>query len=99
MTKSKRPRQATGAANFLRRSPMGITSFNPETGTFTAVAATGTPVDRNDYFDGPYQEVLLITPKAIRMRRLQSGRAPLLNSHARGSASDQIGVITAARIE
>jgi Mu-like prophage major head subunit gpT len=82
-----------------RRSPLKINSFEPETGIFFATAASGMPVERADFFNGTYQEVLSMKPSAVRMGRLQSGRAPLLDAHRAGSAKDQIGVIAAARIE
>ncbi|WP_210485364.1 prohead protease/major capsid protein fusion protein [Microvirga antarctica] len=83
-----------------RRATISRNSYNAETRTFTAVIATATPVKRVDYFENkPFQEVLLISPKAMRLERLSSTRAPLLNSHRHGTMTDQIGVITAVRIE
>lgn len=83
-----------------RRAPLSKGSFNPETRTFQAVAATATPVKRSDPWTGEsYGEVLSMDAKAIRLDRLNSGRAPFLNSHRTGSLSDQIGVVKSARIE
>jgi hypothetical protein len=35
-----------------------MTSFDPETGTFSAVIATETPVARRDSIEGEYLEIL-----------------------------------------
>jgi len=78
---------------------MRINSFDPETGTFSAVAATETPVLRSDFFDGDFYEILSLAPKAVRLDRLSAGRAPILDSHRMGSSKDQLGVVTAAHIE
>ena len=81
-----------------RRAAVAHGSYNPENRTFTAVAATANPVRRNT-FAGPVNEVLSLDPASVRLGRLQSGRAPLLDSHQTGSVSDQIGVVRGARIE
>jgi hypothetical protein len=78
----------------VRRAPLRATSFNADTGAFAAVLATSTPVQRGDFF-----EVLSMDPKSIRLDRLKSGAAPLLDSHRSGSAKDQIGIVTDARLE
>nr|WP_167772009.1 prohead protease/major capsid protein fusion protein [Bradyrhizobium frederickii] len=49
--------------------------------------------------DGDYFEILSITPKAIRLDRLKSGAAPVLDSHRTSSTRDQIGIVTDTRIE
>ncbi|MEH3117090.1 MAG: Mu-like prophage major head subunit gpT family protein [Methylorubrum populi] len=83
-----------------RRASVSAGSYDPETRTFTAVAATGTPVSRPDYFEGgTYDECLSISAQAIRLARFASGRAPILNAHRSGTLADQIGVVTGARIE
>ena len=81
-----------------RRAVVAQGSYDPESRTFTAVAATTSPVRRNT-FAGPVNEVLSLDPASVRLGRLQSGRAPLLDSHQSGSVSDQIGVIQGARID
>ncbi|TFV75844.1 hypothetical protein E4K64_14760 [Bradyrhizobium frederickii] len=83
---------------YVRRAPTRGTTFNAEDGTFSAVIATGTPVLRRD-LDGDYFEILSITPKAIRLDRLKSGAAPVLDSHRTSSTRDQIGIVTDTRIE
>ncbi|WP_316190545.1 prohead protease/major capsid protein fusion protein [Bradyrhizobium sp. SZCCHNS2096] len=81
-----------------RRAPARATSFDLETGNFSAVIATATPVLRQDY-EGDYFEVLSLAPKSVRLDRMRSGVAPVLDSHRSGSARDQIGVVTDVRIE
>ena len=81
-----------------RRAPVRATSFNSTTGDFSAVIATSTPVRRRDSRE-EYLEVLSIDSSAIRLDRLRSGAAPILDSHRSASARDQIGVVTDARIE
>lgn len=83
-----------------RRATVSAGSYSADTRTFTAVAATGARVPRTDPYDGePYDECLSVSPAAVRLARLASGRAPLLNAHRSGTMADQIGVVTAARIE
>lgn len=83
---------------YVRRAPTRGTTFNSEDGTFSAVIATSTPVLRRDY-EGDYFEILSIEPKAVRLDRLQSGAAPVLDSHRSGSTRDQIGIVTDARLD
>lgn len=83
-----------------RRAPLPSASYDPETRTFTAVAATASAVQRFDWGTAEtVNEVLVIDAAAIDLTRFASGRAPILNSHRAGAAGDQIGVIRAARIE
>ena len=84
---------------FTRRAPLRMTTFDPETGMFSAVIATETPVARRDSIEGDYLEILSLKPSAVRLDRLKSGAAPVLDSHRAGSMKDQIGNVTAARIE
>jgi len=83
-----------------RGANLAITSYDPATRTFVAVAATETPVRRYDYdTDQMIEEILVITPEAVDLSQYATGRAPLLNAHKRNSMGDQIGVIRSARIE
>lgn len=83
-----------------RRALLAASSFDRETRRFTAVAASSTPVFRyHRESDRTLNEVLDISPTAIDLSRLASGRAPILNTHRAGTAADQIGVIRSARIE
>lgn len=83
----------------VRRASLRMTTFDPETGTFSAVIATETPVSRRDAIDGDYLEILSLKPSAVRLDRLKSGASPVLDSHRAGSMKDQIGKVTTARIE
>lgn len=58
---------------------------------------TGARVLRG-YYD-PYYEELSLEPKHVRMERLQSGAAPLLNTHGSYDISDVLGVVENARLE
>jgi hypothetical protein len=99
MTKSaKRRRPQPAPQTFVRRADVRGSSFNAATGSFSAVIATETPVRRRGY-DGDYLEILSLAPGAVRLQRLTSGAAPLLDSHRAGSTRDQIGIVTDARIE
>jgi len=81
-----------------RRATLALNSFNSETRTFQAIAATDAPVLRNDLFDGQFYERLLMTPGAMRQARLQSGRMPILDNHRAASAGAQLGVVTRSTI-
>lgn len=99
MAKNITSRGQLPAANaYTRQAPERATSFNGKSGTFTAVIATSTPVLRRD-IDGEYLEILSLNPNSVRLERLQSGAAPVLDSHRAGSARDQIGIVTDVRIE
>lgn len=90
----------SGPHLLTRRAPLPAASFNRETRTFTAIAATSAPTPRFDWSTGEtINEVLVIDARAIDLTRLNSGRAPILNGHRQRDAADQIGVIRAARIE
>jgi hypothetical protein len=53
--------------------------------TFEVIWTTGAPVVRRDFWtDETWTEELVVSPTAIRMERLASGRAPFLNEHYRG---------------
>lgn len=67
--------------------------------TVRLVFSTGAPVMRRDWSTGQrYEERLEISDKAVRLDRLNAG-APVLNSHAQYTLSDQIGVVERAWIE
>lgn len=98
MPNTKRRRKPEANAS-TRLASMRINSFDADTGTFSAIAATGTAIPRSDFFNGDYSEVLSLNPAHVRLTRFQSGRAALLDSHRSGSTADQIGVVTDGRIE
>jgi len=66
--------------------------------TATLTWYTGAAVRRYDA-RGPYEMRFSMEPGAVRMARLASGSAPLLNSHRDFTVDDVIGVITKAWIE
>ncbi len=82
----------------IRRAELSAGSYDSKSGSFTAIAATSTPVQRR-IFGETVLEILSMRPESVRLDRFRSGRAPLLDSHRVGSIADQIGVITGARIE
>lgn len=98
-SRSARTATKSNAMQETRRASLRLNSYNAADRTFTAIAATETPVLRTDFIEGTYQSVLSMKPNAVRLQRLNSGRAPLLDSHRTGSARDQIGVIRSARVE
>jgi len=66
--------------------------------TATLTGYTGALVRRYDA-RGPFEMRFSMEPGAVRMGRLASGSAPLLNSHRDFTVDDVIGVITRAWIE
>jgi phage major head subunit gpT-like protein len=72
-----------------------LAAENAEDRRFKLKWYTGATVPR--YSDeGSYKLTLSMEPKHIRMGRLQSGKAPLLNSHSSVDLSNVIGVIESA---
>lgn len=62
--------------------------------TFDIVWTAGAEVPRYDWMNGVrYIEVLDVGAKSIRLSRLESGRAAVLDAHNRWSLKDQIGVV------
>ncbi|HET7500647.1 MAG TPA: prohead protease/major capsid protein fusion protein [Kofleriaceae bacterium] len=79
-------------------------SFVPETldvqkRTVQLVWTTGARVLRGGLYSEPYYEELSLDPQHVRMARLASGNAPLLNSHRGYDISDVIGVVENAQLE
>jgi len=74
-----------------------ITSVKPDDRTVELVWTAGASVRRYDWGrDRYYQEQLSQEPGAVRMERLQSGRAPFLNCHYSYSLDSVLGVIESA---
>ncbi len=59
---------------------------------------TGATIRRLSW-DGKYYLTLSMKPEHVRMERLTSGKAPLLNSHSDWSLADVIGVIQTANLK
>lgn len=60
---------------------------------------TGARVRRGGFFTDPFDEELSLDPKHVRMKRLKSGGAPLLNTHNQFDLADVIGVVETAELE
>lgn len=76
-----------------------VTTIDAESRTVDLVWTTGAGVQRYDWYnDRYYIEELSLDPAHVRMGRLQSGRAPLLNTHGRYDLSDVMGVIRTASL-
>ena len=76
-----------------------VSTVNEELRTADLVFTTGAGVRRYDCWNERYYtEELSLDPKHVRMERLQSGSAPLLNTHSRWSLDDVIGVIESASL-
>ncbi len=75
----------------LRTSPLAASSFDASDNTVDVTWTTGAAVLRQDY-SGPFTEVLDVSPKAVRLGRLNAG-APFLNTHASGDLADVIGSV------
>ena len=77
-----------------------ITTVNADTRTVDLVWTTGAGVRRYDWYnDRYYVEELSLDPAHVRMGRLQSGQAPLLNTHSRWDLSSVFGVVRTASLE
>lgn len=74
-------------------------SWNEKERTIEVVFATETPVMRSPWFDDPYYERLDITPQAMRMDRINSGRAPFLKDHRGYSVDSVLGNVVRVWIE
>lgn len=76
-----------------------VTAINAESRSVNLVWTTGAAVQRYDWYnDRHYMEELSLDPAHVRMGRLESGRAPLLNTHGRYDLSDVMGVIRSASL-
>jgi hypothetical protein len=87
----------------MRREGAIVTaSLNEDKRTFDVLWTAGAEVPRFDWWTGTrYIEVLEVSEKAIRLDRLKSGRAPVLNSHSTWGLASVIGVVegSSVRIE
>lgn len=77
-----------------------VSSLNREARTVDVTWTTGARVRRYDWEYGrEYWEELALSPDAIDMARLNSGKAPFLNAHARWDLRDVIGVVESAWVD
>jgi hypothetical protein len=80
------------------RAEVKLDSFDVEARTVDVVFSTGARVRRG--FWEPFDEELSLEPAAVRMGRLNSGRAPVLDSHASwGGVGGVLGVVQSASVD
>lgn len=78
---------------------MAVAAVNDEARTFDVVWSTGAPVTRRDWWrGGTFTETLDLSAEAVRLGRLNSGDAPLLESHETWSTDARIGVVVAGSV-
>lgn len=74
-------------------------SLNVDARTVDVVWGSETPVRRSGYYSEPFDEVLSMDPAHVRMGRLNSGRAPVLDSHRAYEGTDGVrGVVMKASV-
>lgn len=77
-----------------------VGAVNEEARTVEMTFSTGADVVRFDWETGKrYLERLSLDPKHVRMQRLSSGSAPLLDSHSAYTLSHVIGVVERAELD
>ncbi|MDE1007526.1 MAG: HK97 family phage prohead protease, partial [Paraburkholderia fungorum] len=98
--------ERNGASQSVRQMPlqtrlMPVSSVNAENRTADVTWTTGAQVVRYDWMrDRSYLEELSTDAGSVRMDRLQSGNAPVLNNHDRWSGLDSVlGVIASADVD
>jgi hypothetical protein len=85
-------KQSMSSERHTREASIKPSSFNAGENTVNLIWSTGAAVRRYSYADGPYDELLDVTPSAVRLGRLNAG-APLLNTHSDYDLSDVIGCV------
>lgn len=96
---SKEAKNTIQTGHDYGRALLDNSTFNKEARTIEVVFATETPVKRYSWEVGQYVEILEISSAAINMERLDTGGAPVLNSHSRWDLGSVIGVIEKAWID
>lgn len=83
------------------RAAVEPASIDKENRRVELVWTTGSKGLRSSWLDGPWYEELSLDPAHVRMERLTSGSAPLLNSHGSWSMNldDVIGVVEKAWLD
>lgn len=79
------------------RAAITPASLDADKRTVQLTWTTGARVMRGFY--DPYWEELSLDPRHVRMDRLRSGTAPLLNNHSSYSLDDVIGVVESAQLD
>jgi hypothetical protein len=92
--------QPRGASMPILGREMPVSSVNADARTVDVTWTTGAQVLRYDWMrDRNYLEELSTQPGAVRMQRLESGSAPLLNNHSRWAGLDGVlGVVSSASL-
>jgi len=81
----------------MRAASVAPSTFNKADRTVEVVWTTGARVRRRSW-DGSFDEELVVDAGAIDMTRLNTGGAPVLNTHSNYDLNDQIGVVERAWI-
>jgi hypothetical protein len=77
-----------------REAAIIVDSLDEAARTFNIMWTAGAEVQRMDWWTGQrYVEVLDVNEKSMRLDRLRSGRAPVLNSHSQWGLDSVLGVI------
>ncbi len=77
-----------------------VGAINVDDRTVDLTWTTGADVERFDWMTGTrYIERLSTEPKHVDMSRLNSGTAPLLDTHSAWTVANVIGVVESARLE
>jgi HK97 family phage prohead protease len=77
-----------------------VSSVNVEARTVEVIWTTGADVERFDWLTGTsFYERLSLEAESVDMRRLQSGTAPVLDTHSAYSVANIIGVVQSASLE
>ncbi|MGH6625147.1 MAG: prohead protease/major capsid protein fusion protein [Burkholderiaceae bacterium] len=83
-----------------RAASVAPATFNSKERTVEVVWTTGARVRRRDWWtDQSYDEELVVDANAIDLTRLNTGGAPVLNTHSSYSLDDQIGVVDRAWVQ
>lgn len=93
--------ECVDAPKLGRSAEVRSASFDETDNTIEVVWTTGATVRRRDWRGGGYfNEILVVTPKAVRMDRLNGG-APFLNTHSDYTLASVIGSVVpgSAKIE
>lgn len=100
MAKEADPNAATAKRDLpLQTREAPVVSVDAGNRTAALIWTTGAAVKRYDWWnDRFYMEVLSMDPAHVRMDRLASGKAPVLNTHGRYSLEDVLGVVTSATL-
>jgi hypothetical protein len=83
----------------IRRAAIAPASLDAEARTAEVVWSTGARVLRSPFFGEPFYEELSLQPGHVRLERLRSGRAPVLDGHNGWDSRAVIGVVDDAHVE